>query len=68
MNRLRIMERRARRSIILDLIRFDLLTCKPVSLERRTQRLTLELPDMATEMDASNFTTVTMATEIERGM
>lgn len=56
----------ARLNIVKDLIRFDLLTCKAISLQRHTAHLTTVLADVPTESDVSKFDTVTMATEIER--
>ncbi len=37
--------------VIKDLIKFDLLTCKPISERRNTVRLTRVLPDAPTEVD-----------------
>jgi hypothetical protein len=44
-------EERIRLDIIKDLIKFDLLTCKPISERRTTVRLTRVLPDAPTEVD-----------------
>ncbi len=44
-------EERIRLDIIKDLIKFDLLTCKPISERRNTVRLTRVLPDAPTEVD-----------------
>jgi len=44
-------EERIRLDIIKDLIKFDLLTCKPISERRNTVRLTRVLPDGPTEVD-----------------
>jgi hypothetical protein len=43
-------EERIRLDIIKDLIKFDLLTCKPISERRNTVRLTRVLPDVPTEV------------------
>jgi hypothetical protein len=43
-------EERIRLDIIKDLIKFDLLTCKPISERRNTARLTRVLPDAPTEV------------------
>ena len=43
-------EERIRLNIIKDLIKFDLLTCKPISERRNTARLTRVLPDVPTEV------------------
>ena len=44
-------EERIRLDIIKDLVKFDLLTCKPISERRNTVRLTRVLPDAPTEVD-----------------
>ncbi len=43
-------EERIRLDIIKDLVKFDLLTCKPISERRNTARLTRVLPDVPTEV------------------
>ena len=54
-------EERIRLEIIKDLVKFDLLTCKPISERRNTARLTRVLPDAPTEVDPMR--TETMPTE-----
>ena len=43
-------EERIRLDIIKDLVKFDLLTCKPISERRNTARLTRVLSDAPTEV------------------
>ena len=45
-------EKRIRLDIIKDLVKFDLLTCKPISERRSTAHLTRVLPDTPTEVDS----------------
>ncbi len=54
-------EERIRLDIIKDLVKFDLLTCKPISERRNTVRLTRVLPDAPTEVDP--MSTETLPTE-----
>ena len=54
-------EERIRLDIIKDLVKFDLLTCKPISERRNTARLTRVLPDAPAEVDL--MSTETMPTE-----
>jgi len=51
-------EERIRLDIIKDLIKFDLLTCKPISERRNTVRLTRVLPDAPTEVDPMSTETM----------
>jgi hypothetical protein len=51
-------EERIRLDIIKDLIKFDLLTCKPISERRNTVRLTRVLPDAPTEVDPMSAETM----------
>jgi hypothetical protein len=44
-------EERIRLDIIKDLVKFDLLTCKPISERRNTARLTRALPDAPTVVE-----------------
>jgi hypothetical protein len=44
-------EERIRLDIIKDLVKFDLLTCKPISEHWSTAHLTRVLPDTPTEVD-----------------
>ena len=46
-------EERVRLDIIKDLVKFDLLTCKPISDHRQTAHLTAILPDDPTLVDMS---------------
>ena len=55
-------EERIRLDIIKDLVKFDLLTCKPISERRNTVRLTRVLPDAPTEVDP--LSTETMPTGV----
>ncbi len=56
-------EERIRLDIIKDLIKFDLLTCKPISANRSTAHLTRVLPDTPTEVDP--LSTETMPTGVQ---
>ena len=51
-------EERIRLDIIKDLIKFDMLTCKPISERRNTVRLTRVLPDVPTEVDPMSTETM----------
>jgi len=51
-------EERIRLDIIKDLVKFDLLTCKPISERRNTARLTRVLPDALTEVDPMSAETM----------
>jgi len=51
-------EERIRLDIIKDLVKFDLLTCKPISERRNTARLTRVLPDAPTEVDPMSTDTM----------
>jgi hypothetical protein len=51
-------EERIRLDIIKDLVKFDLLTCKPISERRNTARLTRVLPDVPTEVDPMSTETM----------
>ncbi len=55
---------RARLAIIRDLITYDLLRCKTISLQRHTAHLTAILHEMPTEGDVATYDTVTMETEV----
>ncbi|HKF39167.1 MAG TPA: hypothetical protein VKB35_19885 [Ktedonobacteraceae bacterium] len=55
-------EERIRLDIIKDLVKFDLLTCKPISTRRSTAHLTRVLPDAPTEVDP--LSTETMPTGV----
>ena len=56
-------EERIRLDIIKDLVKFDLLTCKPISERRNTARLTRVLPDAPAEVDL--MSAETMPTEVQ---
>ena len=56
-------EERIRPDIIKDLVKFDLLTCKPISTHRNTAHLTRVLPDAPTEVDP--LCTETMPTGVQ---
>ena len=51
-------EERIRLDIIKDLVKFDLLTCKPISERRNTARLTRVLSDAPTEVDPMSAETM----------
>ncbi len=51
-------EERIRLDIIKDLVKFDLLTCKPISERRNTARLTRVLPDAPTVVDPMSTETM----------
>jgi hypothetical protein len=44
-------QERIRLDIIKDLVKFDLLTCRPISDHRQTARITAILPDDPTLLD-----------------
>ena len=51
-------EERIRLDIIKDLVKFDLLTCKPISERRNTARLTRVLLDAPTAVDPMSTETM----------
>ena len=60
MNRILNREERIRLDIIKDLIKYDLLICKPISVRRSTGLLPATID---ARRDAANAQTQTMATE-----
>lgn len=57
-------EERIRLDIIKDLVKFDLLTCKPISERRNTARLTRVLPDVPTGVDSQSTETMPTGAQV----